>query len=108
VRQLNKNMNHNWIEYSDHISQCSKCSAKKFKEPNHGDYISVYYTNENPFGSLDIPKCNYKKFHFQFTETFLNKIALLPSINYLYGRTRGGYIISIEWLWFEVSITILK
>ena len=103
-----KNKNHIWKFYSDSYSQCIKCYAKKFKEPNDGKYIWVYYTNEKPFGSLDIPKCDYKKFDFQFTETFKNKIALLPSVNYLYGRTRGGYIINIEWLWFELHLTILK
>jgi hypothetical protein len=54
-------MKHNWIEYSEYMLQCSKCSAKKFKEPNHGDYIWVYYTDENPFGSLESPKCKEVK-----------------------------------------------
>ena len=102
-------MNHDWIKYSDHMSQCVECSAKKFKEPNHGDYISVYYTDENPFGSLESPKCKkIKKYIFQAQNNFKDKIQLLPSVSFIYGKLRGGYIMTIEWLWFEVSLTILK
>jgi hypothetical protein len=105
-----KYMNHDWIEYSEYyMSQCVKCSAKKFKERNHGDYIWVYYTDEHPFGSLESPKCKkIKKYIFQAQNNFKDKIYFLPSVSFIYGKLRGGYIITIEWLWLEVSITILK
>jgi hypothetical protein len=54
---LAKRQNHEWSRYDEYTSKCFKCDTFRFREPNHEDYIHVYYTKKNPFGSLDIPKC---------------------------------------------------
>jgi hypothetical protein len=53
---LAKRDNHEWVG-NKYTCICSKCDTFRFREPNHEDYIHVYYTKKNPFGSLDIPKC---------------------------------------------------
>jgi hypothetical protein len=51
-----KSYDHEWMG-TPQFCMCFKCHTKRFNEPNHKDYIDVYYTKKNPFGSLDIPKC---------------------------------------------------
>lgn len=49
-------MSHHWLK-DTHMAECTICGTKKFKEPNHGNYIWVYYRLNDTKPTLKSPVC---------------------------------------------------